>query len=75
MAGLSFKSKQQIAFLSSLKEFIGDLIQSSDVRNYEYYDRKKLDEIVHSFLSDGIGYNSKFDWFLSFELFRQGISK
>jgi hypothetical protein len=74
-ASLSYKSKQQIAFLSSLKEFIGDLIQSSYVRNYEYYDRKKLDEIVHSFLSDGIGYNSKFDWFLSFELFRQGISK
>jgi len=75
MAGLSYKNKQQIAFLSSLKEFIGDLMHSSYVRNYEYYDLKKLDKIVNNFLSKGCGYNSEIDWFLSFELFRKGISK
>jgi hypothetical protein len=75
LVGLSYQSKQHISFLGSLKEFIGDLVQSSDVQNYEYYDRKKLDKIVNNFLSEGSDYNSEVDWFLSFELFRQGISK
>jgi len=75
MIGLSYQSKQHISFLCSLKEFTGDLVQSSDVQNYEYYDRKKLDKIVNNFLSGKSDYNSEVDWFLSFELFRQGISK
>jgi hypothetical protein len=73
--GLSYRSKQQIEFLNSLKEFIGDVIQSSEVRNYEYYDRKKLDKIASDFSSKENDYNSEIDWFLSMELFRQGISK
>ncbi|HSW54100.1 MAG TPA: hypothetical protein VLH59_03350 [Ignavibacteriaceae bacterium] len=75
MIGLSYQSKQHISFLCSLKEFTGDLVQSSDVQNYEYYDRKKLDKIANNFLSGKSDYNSEVDWFLSFELFRQGISK
>ena len=73
--GLSYRSKQQIEFLNSLREFIGDVIQSSEVRNYEYYDRKKLNKIASDFSSKENDYNSEVDWFLSFELFRQGISK
>jgi len=73
--GLSYRSKQQIEFLNSLREFIGDVIQSSEVRNYEYYDRKKLNKIVSDFSSKENDYNSEIDWFLSMELFRQGISK
>ncbi len=73
--GLGYQSKQPIELLNSLKEFINDTIQSSEVRNYECYGRKKLDKIVNNFLSDGNGYNVKVDWFLSFELFRQGILK
>ena len=73
--GLSYRSKQQMEFLNSLKEFIGDVIQSSEVRNYEYYDRKKLDKIARDFSSKENDYNSEIDWFLAFELFRLGISK
>ncbi len=73
--GLGYQSKQPIELLNSLKEFINDTIQSSEVKNYEYYDRKKLDKIVNNFLSDGNDYNFEVDWFLSFELFRQGILK
>jgi hypothetical protein len=75
IVGLSYQSKQHITFLSSLKEFVGDLVQSSYVQNYEYYDRKKLDKIVNNYLSEGSEYNSEIDWFLSFELFRQGLTK
>ncbi len=73
--GLSYQSNQQIEFLKNLKEFIGDVIQSSEVRNYKYYDHKKLERIADNYLSEENNYNSEIDWFLSFELFRQGISK
>lgn len=73
--GLSYQSKQLIEFQNLLKEFIGDVIKSSEVRNYEYYDRKKLNRIADDFLLKENNFNSEVDWFLSFELFRQGISK
>ncbi len=73
--GLSYQSKQSIEFQTLLKEFIGDVIKSAEVRNYKYYDRKKLDRISDDFLSKQDNFNSDIDWFLSFELFRQGISK
>jgi hypothetical protein len=58
-----------------LKEFINDTIQSSKVKNCEFYDQKKVDRIAEHFSADNSGYNSELDWFLVFELFRQGISK
>lgn len=72
--GMAYKSTQKVALLSSLREFIGDTIQSNEVKNYEYYDRKKLEKISKSFFSHENNYCSKMDWFLSFELFRQGIA-
>jgi hypothetical protein len=73
--GLSYQSKQPIEFQNLLKEFISDVIHSSKVRNYEYYDRKKLNRIADDFLLKENNFNFEVDWFLSFELFRQGISK
>ena len=73
--GLSYQSKQPIEFQNLLREFICDVIKSSEVRNYKYYDRKKLGRIADDFLSKENNFNSEVDWFLSFELFRQGISK
>lgn len=73
--GLAYQSKLQTEYLNSLREFIGDIIQSSEVRNYELYDYKKLEKILSNFLSNENNYDSQVDWFLSFELFRRGISK
>lgn len=73
--GLSFKSEVYRELFSSLKEFIGDTVHSAEVRNYEYYDRVKIERMMSNFLSGEEKYNSEIDWFLSFELFRQGISK
>ena len=73
--GLSYQGKQPIELQNLLREFIGDVIKSSEVRNYKYYDRKKLGRIADDFLSKVNNFNSEVDWFLSFELFRQGISK
>jgi len=73
--GLSYQSKQPIELLNSLKEFINDAIRSSEVRNYNLYDQKKIEKLRKDFSLSGGGFNPEMDWFLSFELFRQGISK
>ncbi|MDZ7625094.1 MAG: hypothetical protein U5J96_11720 [Ignavibacteriaceae bacterium] len=73
--GLGYQSKQPIELLKSLKEFINDTIRSSEVKNYDLYDQKKIDRIGKDFSSKGDEYYQEIDWFLSFELFRQGISK
>ena len=73
--GLFYQSKKLVEFQSSLREFIGDVLQSTEVRSYEYYDNKKLDRIANSLVLKSNCYNSEIDWFLSFELFRQGITK
>jgi hypothetical protein len=72
--GLSYQSKRLVEFQNSLREFIGDVLQSTEVRNYEYYDHKKLDRLANNFSSNSNDYNSEVDWFLSFELFTQGIT-
>jgi hypothetical protein len=73
--GLYYQSKRLIEFQNSLREFIGDVVQSTEVRNYEYYDHKKLSKLSGNFSLQNKYYNSEVDWFLSFEFFRQGITK
>jgi len=73
--GLYYQSRQPIELFNSLKEFVNDIILSSGVRNCELYDRRKIDKIVKDFSLKEADYNSGMDWFLAFELFRQGISK
>jgi hypothetical protein len=73
--GLAYESKEIIKFQNSLKEYIADVIRSSEVRNYDLYDREKLDRLLKTIDSDGSKYNYETDWFLSFELFRQGITR
>jgi hypothetical protein len=73
--GLGYRSREPIKLLYSIKEFINDLTHSSGVRNCEFYDQKKIERIWARFSSQSNEYSSEIDWFLSFELFRQGISK
>ena len=73
--GLGYQSKQPVELLNSLKEFMMDTIHSSEAGNYEFYDQRKIERIVNDFSSKGDEYYQEIDWFLSFELFRQGISK
>jgi hypothetical protein len=73
--GLNYQSKQSIELFNSLKEFVNDIILSSGVRNCEFYDPRKIDKIVKDFSLKEADYNFGMDWFLAFELFRQGISK
>lgn len=72
--GFSFQSKRIIEFQNTLKEFIIDVLKSAEVRNYKYYDPKKLGGLENKFLKCSGVYNYEVDWFLSFELFRRGIA-
>ena len=73
--GLSYQSKRLIEFQSSLKDYIDEMLNSVEVRNYDYYDKKKLARLADNFKSKSNDYNPEIDWFLSFELFRQGLTK
>jgi hypothetical protein len=73
--GLVYKSKQLNDLFITIKEYIIDLTQSAEVRNCEYYDQKKIKKLAENLLSKKDVFNSDLDWFLSFELFRHGISK
>jgi hypothetical protein len=72
--GLYYRSNQPVELFNSVKEFISDLLQSSEVRNCELYDRGKINKIAKDLSLNEGRLNSKVDWWLSFELFRQGIS-
>ena len=73
--GRHYKSNQPTELFNSVKEFILDLLHSSQVQNCELYDHKKIYLIAKEFSLNGSTFNSELDWFLSFELFRQGILK
>ena len=73
--GLSYKDQRIDELFTLLREFILDLLNSAQVRDCEFYDRKKVEQLAKGFSSNSAGFNSEIDWFLSFELFRQGISK
>jgi len=73
--GLFYKDQRIDELLTLIRDFILDLLHSAQVRNCELYDRKKIERLVNGFSSNSAEFNSEIDWFLSFELFRQGISK
>ena len=73
--GLSYKDQRVDELFSLLKDFILDLLHSSQVRNCELYGRRKIERLANGFSSNTTEFNNEIDWFLSFELFRQGITK
>lgn len=64
---------EQKELFRTLKEYILDLINSSDTQSYFAYDKNKLKKLAEEFNSDNQGSYQQIDWFLSFELFRKSI--
>ena len=73
--GKYYKSNLQAELFYSAKDFILDLLNSSGVRTCEFYDNKKIKRLAEGFKDNDTGVIQELDWFLSFELFRQGILK
>jgi asparagine synthetase B (glutamine-hydrolysing) len=72
--GASYRNKQRSKLLKTIKDYAFDLISSNDVRNYDLYDKQKLDRIAKSLQSEN-GNMLELEWWLAFELFRQGVTK
>ena len=71
--GKYYKSNLSAELFYSAKDFILDLLHSSCVRSCEFYERKKIERMVKGFNDNDEGMIKELDWFLSFELFRDGI--
>lgn len=63
-------------FLSVLKDFSFDSVNSSSFKNYPYYDHAKIKKLVDEIYEKNnmIRFN-EFSWFLAFEIFRQTIEE
>jgi hypothetical protein len=71
--GKYYKNNLTAELFYSIKDFILDLLHSSGVRSCEFYDRKKIELLAKGFNDNEVGIIRELDWFLSFELFREGI--
>jgi len=62
------------AFVCHMKEYILDTLRSDSVRHYAPYDQTKLQHIADTFSSGDIRFIPQLDWWLSFDLWRRGLS-
>lgn len=58
-------------FFDSLKEYINDLILSSELKHFALYDCKKINAIVEQYYTGKKSLQNQLDWFLTFELWRR----
>lgn len=72
--GLNYKSKIHDELFFRLREYIFDMLNSTTVINCDLYDKSKIKTLRNKLESDQNGYSTELDWFLSFELFGQGIT-
>jgi hypothetical protein len=63
-------SAQASAWISE-REFVGDLLHSSETRSFGAYDCGKLDELFAACFDRDVGRFGELDWWLSFELWRR----
>jgi hypothetical protein len=71
--GFEYNDPLRHQVFSNLKPFIMDTVESGTVRNFQAYDHKALKEMVTGYYSGNTGLASQLDWWLAFELWRQGL--
>ncbi|MBI1938690.1 MAG: hypothetical protein HYS25_11280 [Ignavibacteriales bacterium] len=67
-----YQNQSQI-FLSHIKEFVDDVVNSKSVNECFFYDYKKISKIYDEYNSGNVKAAKELDWFLSFEIFRKSI--
>jgi len=60
-------------FLLQIKDYVRDLVHSTEVRNWYGYDRTKILTIIDKYYKGDKRYTKAVDWWLSFELWRQSL--
>ena len=73
--GIQFHNPTREEFLLSLKEYINDLIVSSEVKNFPAYNQNALQNMVKEYFSGNKNLAGELDWWISFELWRQSIGQ
>lgn len=71
---LTFPDTTRDKLFDIVQEYILDLLNSSDTKNYTYYDKKKVNNLEKEFFIRNKKIYSEIDWWLSFELFRRGVN-
>lgn len=63
-------------FLNHFKEFIFDMLNTKSLRENTFYDIPQINKIASQYYQEhNLTLANEVDWFLSFELFRQELSK
>lgn len=60
-------------FFNKYKSYVFDLLNSKDIKYSEIYDFDKVNKLINNYYNGNSNLLNSLDWFLSFELFRQGI--
>jgi hypothetical protein len=72
-AGLAYVDPRQASFLEAVRPFVMDTIQSANVRESALYDSVVLSSLVEGYYSGRTELASAVDWWLAFEVWRQGV--
>ena len=74
--GFYYKDNLIIRFLETLSEYIQDTVNSGDVTSCEYYDYKKVKDLVEGFYrKKNLALALEVDWWLTFETWRRIIER
>lgn len=73
--GYYYRSDLPVKFLDNISEYVQDLVRSSDVINYKYYDYKTIKQTVEEYYKGKKENAVKINWWLTFDVWREIISK
>lgn len=71
--GIAYPNSPDILFLDTFKQWVTDRVDSSVVRNNNYYDYNKIKSLVNSYYSGNHKAAVAICWFLSFDVFLSKI--
>ncbi|MBZ0200351.1 MAG: hypothetical protein K8H86_10820, partial [Ignavibacteriaceae bacterium] len=71
--GFVYNDPTRNIMLDLLKEYVFELINSREIKNFAIYDLNKIANIVTGYYSKNKSFAYELDWFLTFELWRQSL--
>ena len=71
--GMDYKDQSKIMLLDGMKDYVYDTVNSTNVKNFELYDIRKLNALTDEYYSGDKSLAGQIDWWLSFEMWRQSL--
>lgn len=63
------------AFLETIKEFVVDTVNSTEVKQYSQYDHKKIQSLVERYYGGEKRLASEVNWWIAFDVWRKMVEK